>query len=619
MFRWFENLIQATATPSAVQPPHGLAPFIWHFVRQQRGLFAILVGLQLIIGLLDAALPLFVGMLVDKLSKDSPAVFFERHWWTLAAMAAIVFVIRPLALMLQYLISWQAIAPGFSNLIRWQSHWHVVRQAWSFFQSDFAGRIANKVMQSGYALRQAVTTSVNIVFYILIFGTSALVTFFSIDWRLAVPMLIWLAAYGLMLWIFVPPIGEAAKGMSEARSMVTGRIVDSYTNIVTVKLFARAADEDAFVRSGVDDYVERVRGQNRLITKFTGLLVFLNGALVGTTAAVSIWLWSEGAISVGAVATALPFVLQLVGMAGWLAWELMEVFENLGVTQESMETIARPITVQDRPGAAVLPPVAGAVEFRDVSFGYGSGLPVLKGVSLNIRPGERVGLVGRSGAGKSTLVNLLLRFHDVQGGAILIDGTDISGVTQESLRANIAMVTQDTSLLHRSIRENICYGRPGAAEADVRAAAEQSQATPFIAVLEDWRGRKGFDAHVGERGVKLSGGQRQRVAIARVILKDAPVLILDEATSSLDSEVEAAIQESLAGLMRGKTVIAIAHRLSTLQIMDRLVVLDGGAVAEAGTHAELLAKGGLYADLWARQSGGFIIKPRMIEPRAAAE
>ena len=619
MFRWFENLIQATATPSAVQPPNGLRPFIWHFVRQHRGLFAILVALQLVIGLLDAALPLFVGMLVDRLTRQSPSDFISQHWTTLAAMAAVVMVFRPLALVLQYLISWQAVAPGFSNLIRWQSHWHVVRQAWSFFQSDFAGRIANKVMQSGYALRQAVTTSVNIVFYIAIFGTSALVTFLTIDWRLAIPMLVWLTAYGFLLWWFVPPIGDAARGMSEARSMVTGRIVDSYTNIVTVKLFARAADEDAFVRTGVDQYVERVRSQNRLITKFTAALVFLNGALVGTTAAVSIWLWSEGAITVGSVATALPFVLQLVGMAGWLAWELMEVFENLGVTQESMETIARPITVQDKPGAFELPPVSGAIMFDDVRFGYGRDLPVLKGVTLAIRPGEKIGLVGRSGAGKSTLVNLLLRFHDVEGGRILVDGADISEATQESLRANIAMVTQDTSLLHRSIRDNIRYGRMKAPDAEIAAAAERSQADGFIKSLEDWKGRRGYDAHVGERGVKLSGGQRQRIAIARVILKDAPILILDEATSSLDSEVEAAIQENLTDLMRGKTVIAIAHRLSTLQIMDRLVVLDNGSIAEQGTHAELLANGGLYADLWARQSGGFIIKPRMLEPREAAE
>jgi ATP-binding cassette, subfamily B, multidrug efflux pump len=619
MFRFFEQLIDPVATPPAGAPPRGTLAFFRHFVMQQKHLFIALVVVQLVLASLDAALPIFVGMIVNRLADTPPAEFFARHADLLVVMLLAVLVFRPLALSMQFLISQQAINPGFSSMVRWQSHWHVVRQSWPFFQADFAGRIANKVMQVGYAMRSATTTIVNIVLYIAIYGVAALGVLFVMDWRLALPMLGWLVAYAVLLKIFVPKIGETAKAMSESRSRLTGRIVDSYTNILTVKLFAKAVEEDAFVRDALVDHTALTQVQGRMVTGFIMGLAALNALLIASISALSLWLWSAGHVPIGTVATAIPFALQLAGMAGWLAWELMEVFENIGVTQESMETIAKPIAVLDRADARELTVSRGEIAFQNITFGYGRQTSVVEDLSLTIRPGEKVGVIGRSGAGKSTLVNLLLRFHDTAGGRILIDGEDIAGVTQESLRAHIAMVTQDTSLLHRSVAENIRYGRRSATDAEVEEAAKQASAHDFIMALEDWQGRKGYAAHVGERGVKLSGGQRQRIAIARVILKDAPILVLDEATSALDSEVEAAIQESLTGLMQGKTVIAIAHRLSTLQIMDRLVVMDEGQIVEAGTHAELLAKGGLYAELWARQSGGFIVQPKRFEAREAAE
>jgi ATP-binding cassette subfamily B multidrug efflux pump len=617
LFRWFENLIDPVAPPPAGGPPAGTPAFIWHFVRQQKLLFGALVLVQFVLATLDAALPVFVGMIVNRLAETPADSFFATHGVMLGVMLALVLIVRPATLTVQFLISQQAINPGFSSMIRWQSHFHVVRQSWPFFQADFAGRIANKVMQVGYAMRSATTTIVNIVLYIAIYGISALAVLIAMDWRLAIPMLVWLGAYAVLLKVCVPGIGEASRVMSESRSQLTGRIVDSYTNILTVKLFAKAREEDAFVREALVRHTELTQKQGRQITGFIMGLAALNALLIAAISGLSLWLWSIGAVPIGTVATAIPFALQLAGMAGWLAWELMEVFENIGVTQESMETIAKPIAVTDRPDARELVVPTGEIRFDGVSFGYGRDTSVVEDLTLVIRPGEKIGIVGRSGAGKSTLVNLLLRFYDVEQGQILIDGQDIAGATQESLRAHIAMVTQDTSLLHRSIAENIRYGRRSASHDEIVAAARKAQAHEFILGLEDWQGRKGYDAHVGERGVKLSGGQRQRIAIARVILKDAPILVLDEATSALDSEVEAAIQESLEGLMAGKTVIAIAHRLSTLQIMDRLIVMDRGRIIEQGTHAELLRQDGLYAELWARQSGGFIIPPKKLERREA--
>jgi ATP-binding cassette, subfamily B, multidrug efflux pump len=619
MFRFFEKLIDPVATPSGVTPPTGTLAFYWHFIRQQKHLFAILVGIQFILASLDAALPVFVGMIVNRLADARPATFFADHALLLGAMLLLVLVIRPMTLSAQFLISQQAINPGFSNMVRWQSHWHVVRQSWPFFQADFAGRIANKVIQLGYSLRQSTTTVINVGLYIAIYGVGALAVLAAQDWRLALPMVIWIGAYAILLKGYVPRIGEAAKAMSECRSMVTGRVVDSYTNILTVKLFAKAEDEDNYVREAILQYTDLVKIQNRYITVFIMWLASLNALLIAAISGTALWLWSDGHIPIGMVATAIPFALQLAGMAGWLAWELMEIFENIGVTEESMGVIAQPIAITDKPGAGQLSVTKGEIRFEDASFGYGRDEAVIDAMTLTIKPGEKIGLIGRSGAGKSTLVNLLLRFFDLEKGRIVIDGQDIADITQESLRGAIAMVTQDTSLLHRSVAENIRYGRRSASDADIRAAAEQAQAHEFIMALEDWKARKGYDAHVGERGVKLSGGQRQRVAIARVILKDAPILVLDEATSALDSEVEAAIQEQLVTLMQGKTVIAIAHRLSTIARMDRLVVIDGGRIIEQGTHADLLKAGRHYAELWARQSGGFIVQPKKWEPREAAE
>jgi ATP-binding cassette subfamily B multidrug efflux pump len=521
-------------------------------------------------------------------------------------MAVVLLLLRPLAQMAQNLVSNQAIAVNVANMIRWQNHFHVARQSWAFFQNDFAGRIANRVMQTGPAVRESLVALITGVWYILVYGTAALILLASADRWLALPIVLWFASYIVMLRVFVPRMRDRSKEVSEARSWLVGRIVDTYTNILTVKLFARARDEDAYVREAFAEHTGLFYNSLRLNTLFSFCLSTLNAMLVAGTGGMAIWLWVHGKVEVGTVAMALPLSWQIINIAGWVAMRVTEIFENIGVVQEGMMTIARPITLTDKPEAAALTVPRGEIEFKDIRFGYGRENGLIDGLSLTIHPGERIGLIGRSGAGKSTLVNLMLRFFDLEDGAILIDGQDIANATQESLRTQISVVTQDTSLLHRTIRDNIRYGRPDATEADIVAAAKEAQAHDFILELEDWRGRRGYDAHVGERGVKLSGGQRQRVAIARVILKNAPILVLDEATSSLDSEVEAAIQASLDTLMAGKTVIAIAHRLSTIARMDRLVVLDRGRIVEQGTHADLLRTGGHYAELWRRQSGGFI-------------
>jgi ATP-binding cassette subfamily B multidrug efflux pump len=624
MFRLFERILAPTAPPPAAPPPNvdsprALARFYWHFVAQTPGLVAALFAAGLAVALLDTLIPVFIGRVAAIIAAETPATLFRDSGRQLLGMAAILLLVRPIALFLQYLVTNQAIAPGMTNLVRWQSHFHVVRQSWTFFQNDFAGRIANRVMQTGPSLRESVVQATNAVWYILVYGGSAIALLARADWHLAIPIILWFVSYAVLLRVLVPRMRERSRRMSEVRSNLTGRVVDSYTNILTVKLFARARDEDEFVREAVDEHTDTFHHQLRLITIWSIVLSLLNAAMLIGTGAIAILAWRAGAIPLSTVATALPLAWQISNMSGWVAQNVTGIFENVGVVQDGMRSIAVPRQMPDPPAAIPLRFTAGAIRFEHLGFDYGrTRRPgdrggILRDLDLSIRAGERLGLIGRSGAGKSTLVNLLLKFYDPLTGRILIDGQDIATVTQESLRAQIGMVTQDTSLLHRSIRDNIRYGRPDASEADIIAAAAQAHALDFIEELEDWQGRRGFEAHVGERGVKLSGGQRQRIAIARVILKDAPILVLDEATSALDSEVEAAIQEQLDALMEGRTVIAIAHRLSTIARMDRLAVIDSGTIIEHGTHAALLARQGAYAALWRRQSGGFLPETARLE------
>ncbi len=607
MFAFFESRVRPTTLPQAA-PPRGLMAFYWHFVRQTRGLYLAMFATGLVVALIDTLVPVFIGKLVTLMQAADRAVAFSAATPMLMGMAALLLFGRPIAMMADSLVRNNAVLPGVTSLIRWQSHWHVVRQSWPFFQNDFAGRIANRVMQTSNALRESVVSSIRAVWYIGIYGLSALVLMAFADWRLAIPTVLWFLGYIFFLRYFVPRMRDLARTSSELRSLVMGRVVDSYTNILTVKLFARARDEDAYVREVIDDHTGAIAAHMRLITRFMAVLTTMNAMLLVGTAGIGITLWGQGHVTAGVVATALPLAWQISNVAGWVSWEVTGIFENIGVVQEGMETIAVPHTLVDRADARELEVPHGEIRLEKLSFTYGrtDGRRVLDDLNLVIKPGERVGLVGRSGAGKSTLVNLLLRFHDLEEGGIRIDGQDIRYVTQESLRAAIGMVTQDTSLLHRSIAANIAYGRPGASAAEVESAARKAQAHEFIMDLQDWKGRTGYDAHVGERGVKLSGGQRQRVAIARVVLKDAPILVLDEATSALDSEVELAIQDQLLGLMEGKTVIAIAHRLSTIARMDRLIVLEQGRIVEEGSHDELLRLDGQYAMLWKHQSGGFL-------------
>jgi ATP-binding cassette, subfamily B, multidrug efflux pump len=613
MLRFFERLLEPTGPPPEAAPPvlhsrHAVLRFYWHFVRQIPGPVLALFTTGFFVAITDAAIPACLGRIVALISSTQPETIWHDAGWQLLAMAALLLVLRPASHFAQYIVVNQILVPGLTNLVRWQSHWHVVRQGWTFFQNDFAGRIAARVMQTGPALRESVTAAIIGVWYILVYGAAATILLCAADWRLSLPIIAWFALYVGVLTCFLPQMRERSRRMSEMRSILTGTIVDSYTNILTVKLFARARDEDAFVRRSVDDHTEAWRAQQRMGTWWSIALSTMNALLIVVTGALAIGLWSGGYIAVATVATAIPMAWQITTMSGFVAQQIANIFDNIGQVQDGMRSIAVARQMADLPGAVEMPRVAGALRFERVSFDYGR-TPRLGGVlrelDLDVAPGERVGLVGRSGAGKSTLVHLLLGFYRPEKGCITIDGSDIAGLTQESLRAQIGMVTQDTSLLHRSIRDNIRYGRPGASEAAIVDAARRAHALEFIEGLEDWHGRTGLDAHVGERGVKLSGGQRQRIAIARVILKDAPILVLDEATSALDSEVEAAIQEQLAGLMEGRTVIAIAHRLSTICRMDRLVVLDHGRIIEEGTHDSLLAGRGAYAALWRRQSGGF--------------
>lgn len=614
MLSFFESLVDPLVDRPQVRPPDRMLPFIWHFVRQAWKVIAVLLVVAGCVALIEVSLFDFIGRIVDMLADTPPAELFAQHGTTLLVMGFVALILRPLAATLHLLMVHQAVEPGLTNLIRWQTHRYVLRQSLSFFQNDFAGRLANKIIQTGPSLREAVVSMIDAIWYVTIYTGSALILFAQADVWLAVPLVVWIVAYVCVLAYFVPQVKEQATVMSEARSMLTGRIVDSYTNIATVKLFAHAEREDDYAREAIVDHTAKFHFMTRRITGMNVALVSINGFLIVATLGTGLWLWQGGAITIGSIALAAGLVMRINAMSGWIMWVVTGIFENLGTVAEGMEAISRPYSVIDKPDAKPLAVARGEIRFDDVSFHYGQTRGVIDHLSLTIAPGERVGLVGRSGAGKSTMVNLLLRFHDVEGGRILIDGQDISEVSQASLRAAIGMVTQDTSLLHRSVRDNVRYGLPAADDAAIQAALERAHADGFVPDLVDLNGRRGLDAHVGERGVKLSGGQRQRIAIARVLLKDAPILILDEATSALDSEIEAAIQEDLEALMGDKTVIAIAHRLSTIARMDRLVVLDAGRIVETGRHADLIAAGGIYARLWARQSGGFLGE---IEPETA--
>ncbi len=615
IYSWFEGRIDPFARPGIVRPPETLGAFYWHYIKPVWPAFAAVLVVGFFGSITEVMLFAFIGKVVDLMREAaSSRAFFADNSGTLLAMAFLALIFRPIIFLLHDLLKSQVLATTFTNRVRWQTHSYVLRQSMGFFQNDFAGRIANKIVQTAPALRESVVQAIDAIWYAAVQFFGAMVLFAAADWRLTLPLIVWLVIYAFAIRHFVPRIKERSTATSEARSMLVGRIVDSYTNILTVKLFAHADREDAYARVAFKEMMERWQHSLRLITTMELFLSCLNGVMIVAIGATALWLWSHDAITTGAIATILALAVRIDTMSGWVMWTISSIFENIGVVHEGMETISRPQTVLDAPDAKPLAVTKGEIRFDAIRFHYGTakgtpgGLPsrVIDNLSLTIAPGEKVGLVGRSGAGKSTLVNLLLRFYDLEGGRILIDGQDIAHVTQDSLRASIGMVTQDTSLLHRSVRDNILYGRPDATDALLQAAARQAEADDFIANLEDMRGRRGLEAQVGERGVKLSGGQRQRIAIARVLLKDAPILILDEATSALDSEVEGAIQESLKTLMSGKTVIAIAHRLSTIAAMDRLVIMDEGRIVEEGSHADLIARGGIYAGLWHRQSGGFL-------------
>jgi ATP-binding cassette subfamily B multidrug efflux pump len=605
MFRWFESRLAPFPDDAPTEPPKGLVAFCRHYARGVWPAISVMAVLTAIIAIAEVSLYAFLGSIVDWLSQRSPATLWAQEGNKLLWMGALALGL-PLVTLTQSSLIHQTLLGNFPMRIRWSIHRYLLGQSMAYFQNEFSGRVATKVMQTSLAVRDSVMKVLDVLNYVTVYFVGALVIAASADRRLLVPFCTWLILYFCLLRFFIPRLRDASEQQADARSTMTGRIVDSYTNIATVKLFSHAKREEAYAKEGMQGFLSTVHRQMRLITGFWVTLYVLNSVLLVAVASLSIHLWTTSAISVGAVAVAIGLVIRLSGMAQWIMWEVSALFENIGTVEDGITSIAVPRAVQDKPDAARLDVPHGTIRLDGVSFGYGHERNVLQDLSLEIKAGERVGLVGRSGAGKSTLVNLLLRFHDVSEGRVLIDGQDLANVSQESLRANIGVVTQDTSLLHRSVRENIVYGRPDASETDMLRAARDASAHDFILDLEDKSGRRGYDAHVGERGVTLSGGQRQRIAIARVMLKDAPLLILDEATSALDSEVEAAIQESLDRLMAGKTVLAIAHRLSTIAALDRLLVMDEGRIVEDGTHDALLARGGIYAKLWARQSGGFL-------------
>ena len=605
IFSWFESRVETYPESAPLTPEKGLLPFVWSGTEGVRKWILILGMMTAGIGIMEALLFQFMGKVVDWLGKYTPATLFAEKGWALAAMAA----------MMLFSIGWIFIASNvrlqtlqgvFPMRLRWNFHRLMLGQSLGFYQDEFAGRVSAKVMQTALALRDVVMTVADMVVYVLVYFITSGVILVALDGWLLLPFIGWMIGFALVMRFLIPKLGKTASRQADARSLMTGRITDAYSNITTVKLFSHGAREAAYAKQSMEEFMVTVHAQMRLATLLHTCSFIVNSSLTAGTTALGIWLWYHGQVGVGAVATATAMALRVNGLSQYIMWESARLFENIGTVNDGMATLSKPQTILDKPNALPLKVSQGEIKFEHVDFSYEAGKPLLNGFNLTIRPGEKVGLIGRSGAGKSTIVNLLLRFYEPQSGTISIDGQNIGDVTQESLRAQIGLVTQDTSLLHRSVRDNIVYGRPEATEAEMISAADRAEASGFIPNLSDAKGRRGYDAHVGERGVKLSGGQRQRIAIARVMLKDAPILLLDEATSALDSEVEAAIQESLDKMMDGKTVIAIAHRLSTIAAMDRLIVLDKGRIIEEGSHAELLEKHGLYAKLWAHQSGGFL-------------
>jgi ATP-binding cassette subfamily B multidrug efflux pump len=606
MFKWFENLIDPFENTDLDVPPKGFWAFCWYYTKPVWPILAVASVLGAAIAILEVFIFTFLGDLVNWLGTENAQTFFADNWPQLLWMGFVIMILLPVVSGIWEMVFHQGLMGTYPMSVRWRVHRYLLRQSVAFYQNDFAGRIANKLMQTALAVREVVTRIADILVYVIVYFVAALFIVVEASIYFAIPFLAWLGGYLLTMRVFIPRLKNVSRDQADARSLMTGHVVDAYTNISTVKLFSHAAREEDYAKRSMLDFLKTVFLQMRLVTGMNITLTTLNMALLFAVSAMSIMLWQQGLVSTGEIAVAVALVLRFQGMSQWILWEVSGLFENIGTVQDGINTISRERDVVDVPNAKQLVVDKGEIEFERIRFHYGKEAGVIEDLSLKIKAGEKIGLIGRSGAGKSTLVNLLLRFYDLEGGRVLIDGQDVAKVLQDDIRANVGVVTQDTSLLHRSIFENVAYGKPDVSREEVEAALEKAHAIEFVRSLEDQNGRVELDAHVGERGVKLSGGQRQRIAIARVLLKDAPILALDEATSALDSEVEIAIQESLFDLMEGKTVIAIAHRLSTIAAMDRLIVMDHGRIIEEGSHQELLDLNGLYAQLWQHQSGGFL-------------